>query len=113
MATIMAYQYGSGGMHDDPLFIKRTPPVDVWVNLAAAYPLPRHRTPFIPRGIDLTASVAARLHSWTVTTTGYWIGWVTYEDRRMKGVTGWVVAAALEERFDQPARRDQSGQQGS
>jgi hypothetical protein len=40
-------------------------------------------------------------------STGHWIGWVTYEDRRMKGVTGWVVAVALEQRFDQPARRDQ------
>jgi hypothetical protein len=32
---------------------------------------------------------------------------VTYEDRRMKGVTGWVVAVALEQRFHQAARRDQ------
>ena len=82
-------------------------PVDVWVNLAAAYPLPRSAKPVIPQGIDLTDTVAARLHLWAVTTTGHWVGWVTYEDRRMKGVTAWVVAAALEQRFDQPARRDQ------
>jgi hypothetical protein len=98
---------GPRGYHDNPLMRKKTPPMDVWVNLAAAYPLPRNATPSIPHGIDLTDTVAARLHLWAITTTGHWIGWVTYEDRRMKGVTGWVVAAALEQRFDQAARRDQ------
>jgi hypothetical protein len=92
--------------HDNPLLQKKTPPIDVWVNLAAAYPLPRNAKPIIPDGIDLTDTVAARLHLWAVTTTGHWVGWITYEDRRVRGVTGWVVAAALEPRFDQPARRD-------
>jgi hypothetical protein len=81
-------------------------PVDVWGNLAVAYPLPRNAKPFIPGGIDLTDTVAARLHLWAVTTTGHWVGWITYENRRMNGVTGWMVAAALEPRFGQPARRD-------
>jgi hypothetical protein len=44
-----------------------------------------------------------------VTTTGHWIAWITYDDRRMKNVTGWVVASALEPRFVRPARRDQYG----
>jgi hypothetical protein len=45
-----------------------------------------------------------------VTTTGHWIAWITYDDRPMKNVTGWVVAATLEPRFAQPARREQYGQ---
>ncbi|HEY2694027.1 MAG TPA: hypothetical protein VGJ45_01020 [Pseudonocardiaceae bacterium] len=50
---------GPRGYHDNPLMRKKTPPMDVWVNLAAAYPLPRSAKPFIPQCLDLTDTVAA------------------------------------------------------
>ncbi len=95
------------GYHDDPLFRKVSPPQAVWVNLAAAYPLPE-KDGYVPGGLDLLARVPGTLHIWAVTTSGTWVGWITYDTPTMRGVTGWVVAPALEPRNDQPTRRGTS-----
>ncbi len=101
----MDSRHSSFGYHDDPLFRKITPPKAVWINLAAAYPIRPERGRYVSGGVNLTDRVAGLLHIWAVTTSGHWVGWVTYESPLMRGVTGWVVAAALEPRVDQPARR--------
>ncbi|MEV0676495.1 hypothetical protein AB0I60_08215 [Actinosynnema sp. NPDC050436] len=83
------------------------PPRPVWVDLGAVYRVGRPRRP-TPHGLDLQATVPGDLRLWAITTTGHWVGYVTFviHDDTTRIATGqWVLADALRPRGDEPSRR--------
>lgn len=83
------------------------PPVPVWVDLGAVFPVEGRPERFYSRAVDVQATVAGELHMWQNTTTGDRIGFVTFAMRSAREtthVTQWVPARALTDRRDAPAR---------
>ncbi|MBW4718816.1 hypothetical protein [Saccharothrix obliqua] len=83
------------------------PPRPVWVDLGAVYRVgaPRRN---VPDAMDLQATVPGELRLWHLTTTGHWVGYVTFAIHSGQGRTGvgqWVLADALRPRPDAPDRR--------
>lgn len=83
------------------------PPVPVWVDLGIVFPVEGRPERFYPSAVDLQATVPGELHMWETTTTGLRIGYVTFPMRSARATistTQWVVARALTDRRDAPAR---------
>ncbi|MGW4829503.1 hypothetical protein ACWEOG_18110 [Amycolatopsis japonica] len=72
------------------------PAQPVWVDLGVIYKVPK-TTATVPDGLDLAATVPGRLSMWQATTTGHWVGWVTFA---MEGdsQSQWVISDALSPR---------------
>ncbi|SEB39147.1 hypothetical protein SAMN04489729_0838 [Amycolatopsis lurida] len=73
----------------------------VWVDLRHVYPIGAPKGT-VPDGLDLTGLVPGTLTAWIATTTGHWVGFVTF----MLGTPGsggtthrqWILADALRAR---------------
>ena len=99
----------SRGAEPPPKFGRRIdvrPSKPVWVHLNLVYPVGR-TWKHCPDGLDLQERVPGELMMWERTTTGHWVGYVSF------GVCGagsavrmgqWVLSDALEPRVDVPAR---------
>jgi hypothetical protein len=77
----------------------------VWVDLGAVFRIDRPRR-VVPDGMDLQATVPGLLSLWSMTTTGHWVGYVSFTIRKADAgaaVTQWVLADALRPRSDLPA----------
>lgn len=78
----------------------------VWVDLKVVYPVgtPKVR---LPDGLDLAATVPGLLGMWRATTTGDWVGWVTFQlgpvGRGATTHSQWVLAEALSPREERNA----------
>ncbi|WP_246361257.1 hypothetical protein [Haloechinothrix aidingensis] len=84
------------------------PPKPVWVDLGAVYPLRQRPRLFLVDGLDLQATVPGELSMWDRTTTGHWIGWVTFPVSSGAGtawLNQWIFASALTPRIDAPGYR--------
>lgn len=73
----------------------------VWVDLKLVYPFGRPQAR-VPDGLDLTVTVPGMLGMWRATTTGHWVGWVSFklgpEGQGATPHTQWVPADALSPR---------------
>ncbi|MEU3623472.1 hypothetical protein BS329_27535 [Amycolatopsis coloradensis] len=73
----------------------------VWVDLKLVYAVGPAKTR-LPDGLDLTATVPGLLGMWRATTTGHWVGWVTFQlgpvGRGGTTHSQWVLAEALRPR---------------
>lgn len=80
------------------------PPRPVWVDLGEVYRVdPPLRN--LPQGMDLQATVPGDLRLWALTTTGHWVGYVTFtiHNGPTRIATGqWVLSTALHPRADEP-----------
>jgi hypothetical protein len=93
-------------------FITVRPARPVWVNLGAAFRIRQPRQ-HVPYGLDLQAIVPGELNMWALTTTGNWVGHVSFVvQHRDHGIrtSQWILQDALRPRLDTP---DQPGQRGS
>jgi hypothetical protein len=82
------------------------PPRAVWVDLGAVFRIDRPRR-VVPDGMDLQATVLGLLSLWSMTTTGHWVGYVSFAIRKADAgaaVTQWVLAEVLRPRSDLPGR---------
>ncbi|MBY8849525.1 hypothetical protein [Saccharothrix longispora] len=86
--------------------IQVKPARPVWVDLGAVFRVGWPRR-VAPDGLDLQATVPGELHLWSLTTTGHWVGYVTFaiagEGRHVQ-VSQWVLSATLQPRSDHRAR---------
>jgi hypothetical protein len=81
----------------------------VWVDLGAVFRIERSRR-VVPDGMDLQATVLGLLSLWSMTTTGHWVGYVSFTIRKADAgaaVAQWVLADALRPRSDLPGRPGQ------
>ncbi|MBA0125854.1 hypothetical protein H0B56_09900 [Haloechinothrix sp. YIM 98757] len=79
------------------------PPKAVWVDLGAVYPIADRPRLFLADGLDLQMTVPGELRMWDRTTTGHWVGWVTFPVRSGTGTAQqgqWVLSDALTPRLD-------------
>jgi hypothetical protein len=61
----------------------------------------------VPDGMDLQATVPGSLSLWSITTTGHWVGYVSFTIHKADAgaaVTQWVLADALRPRTGLPGR---------
>lgn len=82
------------------------PPKPVWVDLGAVFRIWRSREHF-EEGLDLQARVPGELLYWEKTTTGHWVGYVSFVVPKAHAgvrVSQLVIEYALELREDAPAR---------
>ncbi len=76
------------------------PPCAVWVDLSVVYQVPE-TVSTVSDGLDLTVKVPGFLSMWRATTTGHWVGWVTFamgEPDAGDTQTQWIIADALSPR---------------
>jgi hypothetical protein len=82
------------------------PPRAVWVDLGAMFRIDRPRR-VVPDGMDLQATVPGSLFLWSITSTGHWVGYVSFTIRKADAgaaVAQWVLADALRPQTDLPGR---------
>ncbi len=73
----------------------------VWVDLRRAFPVGTPKAS-LPEGLDLTGMVPGLLSAWAATTTGHWVGWVSFT-LGLPGAGGtpqrqWILSEALQPR---------------
>jgi hypothetical protein len=81
----------------------------VWVDLGAVFQMDRPRR-VVPDGMDLQATVPGSLSLWSITTTGHWVGYVSFAICKADAGTAvaeWVLADALRPRTDLPGQEGQ------
>lgn len=91
------------------------PSKPVWVHLNVVYRIDRPRMHYLD-GLDLQERVPGELMMWEMTTTGHWVGYVSFGVRGAGSAVRmgqWVLADALEPRIDVPARPEQRGNRKS
>lgn len=96
-------------LHGQQIYIR--PPRPVWVDLGAVFRIGRPRR-HVADGMDMQATVPGELSIWSVTTTGHWVGYVSFaltQQHRAVRVSQWVLEDALRPRQDAPARPEQRG----
>lgn len=91
--------------------VKCKPPKAVWIDLGAAFRINGPREHFA-EGLDLQARVPGELSFWEKTTTGHWVGYVSFTMPKHGAgvrVAQYVLEDAISERIDVPARPEERG----
>lgn len=104
--------FESGGPPVRPgVHIVVRPPAPCWVDLGRAFPIDELRR-VVPDGLDLQSRVPGEVLIWSVTTTGHWVGYVSFAvkhgDHGVR-LQQWMLSTALTARADGPARPERHG----